>query len=35
VQKNFSLVTLAMIIIPGLPAVFELLRHTLFKKKVS
>jgi membrane-associated protein len=35
VQKNFSIVTLAMIIIPGLPAVFEVLRHTLFKKKVS
>ncbi len=34
VQQNFSLVTLAMIIIPGLPAVFELLRHTVFKKKV-
>jgi membrane-associated protein len=33
VQKNFSLVTLAMIIIPGLPAVFEFLRHTVFKKK--
>jgi membrane-associated protein len=35
VQQNFSLVTLAMIIIPGLPAVFELLRHTVFKKKVG
>ncbi len=27
VQANFSLVTLAMIIIPGLPAVFEVVRH--------
>jgi membrane-associated protein len=27
VQKNFSLVTLAMIIIPGLPAVFEVIRQ--------
>jgi membrane-associated protein len=35
VQKNFSVVTLAMIIIPGLPAVFEFLRHTVFKKKTS
>jgi membrane-associated protein len=33
VRKNFSVVTLAMIIIPGLPAVFEFLRHTVFKKK--
>ncbi len=33
VQANFSIVTLAMIIIPGLPAVFEFLRHTVFKKK--
>jgi membrane-associated protein len=33
VQENFSLVTLAMIIIPGLPAVYEFLRHTVFKKK--
>lgn len=29
VQRNFSWVTLAMIIIPGLPAVFEVLRHWL------
>ena len=27
VKANFSLVTLAMIIIPGLPALFEVLRH--------
>lgn len=33
VKENFSWVTLAMIIIPGLPAVFEVLRHTLFKSK--
>jgi membrane-associated protein len=33
VRQNFSVVTLAMIIIPGLPAVFEFLRHTVFKKK--
>ncbi|MDO5103746.1 MAG: DedA family protein [Lautropia sp.] len=33
VKENFSMVTLAMIIIPGLPAVFEVLRHTLFKSK--
>jgi membrane-associated protein len=35
VRQNFSVVTLAMIIIPGLPAVFEFLRHTVFKKKTS
>ena len=29
VKANFALVTLAMIIIPGLPAVFEVLRHML------
>lgn len=33
VQANFSWVTLAMIIIPGLPAVFEVLRHTVFKRR--
>lgn len=33
VKENFSMVTLAMIIIPGLPAVFEVLRHTVFKSK--
>ncbi len=27
VKANFGLVTLGMIIIPGLPAVFEVLRH--------
>ncbi len=35
VRENFSVVTLAMIIIPGLPAVFEFLRHTVFKKKAT
>jgi membrane-associated protein len=35
VQANFSLITLAMIIIPGLPAVYEVLRHTLFKRKAG
>lgn len=29
VQEHFSWVTLAMIVIPGLPAVFEVLRHWL------
>ncbi|MDO4231742.1 MAG: DedA family protein [Lautropia sp.] len=33
VQANFSWVTLAMIIVPALPAVIEVLRHTVFKKK--
>ena len=35
VQANFSIVTLAMIIVPGLPAVFEFLRHTVFRRRVS
>ena len=35
VKANFSLVTLAMIIIPGLPAVYEVLRHTVFKPRTS
>jgi membrane-associated protein len=29
VQRNFSWVALAMIVIPGLPAVIEVLRHLL------
>jgi membrane-associated protein len=33
VKANFSLVTLAMIIIPGLPALFEVLRHTVFRRR--
>jgi membrane-associated protein len=33
VQQNFSLVTLAMIVVPALPAMIELLRHTVFKKR--
>jgi len=33
VKENFEWVTLAMIIIPGLPAVFEVLRHTVFRRR--
>lgn len=33
VRDNFQWVTLAMIIVPGLPAVYEVLRHTLFKRR--
>ena len=33
VKENFEWVALAMIIIPGLPAVFEVLRHTVFKRR--
>ena len=33
VKENFQWVTLAMIIIPGLPALIEVLRHTLFKQR--
>ena len=33
VKENFEWVTLAMIIIPGLPAVLEVLRHTVFKRR--
>jgi membrane-associated protein len=32
VQKNFSIVTLAMIIIPGLPAIYQVLKIWLAKK---
>jgi membrane-associated protein len=35
VRANFSWVALALIIIPGLPAVFEVLRHTVFKRRVA
>jgi membrane-associated protein len=35
VQQNFSLVTLAMIIIPGLPAVYQVLKIALNKRKVA
>ncbi len=35
VRDNFQWVTLAMIIIPGLPAVYEVLRHTLFKRRAA
>ena len=33
VKAHFSWVTLAMIIIPGLPAVFEVVRHYLNRQK--
>jgi membrane-associated protein len=33
VKANFSWVALALIIVPGLPAVFEVLRHTVFKRR--
>jgi membrane-associated protein len=35
VKANFSLVALSLIIIPGLPALYELLRHTVFKRRGS
>ena len=35
VKEHFSWVTLAMIIIPGLPALIEFLRHTVFKRRVD
>jgi membrane-associated protein len=35
VRANFSWVALAFIIIPGLPALFEVLRHTVFKRRVA
>ena len=33
VRDNFSLVALAMIIVPGLPAVFEVARHLLRSRR--
>lgn len=33
VKEHFSWVTLAMIVVPALPAVIEVLRHTVFKRK--
>jgi membrane-associated protein len=33
VKANFSWVALALIVIPGLPAVYEVLRHTLFRRR--
>jgi membrane-associated protein len=33
VKEHFSWVALALIIVPGLPAVFEVLRHTVFKRR--
>jgi membrane-associated protein len=35
VRANFSWVALALIVIPGLPAVYEVLRHTVFKRRVA
>ena len=35
VKENFEWVTLAMIIIPGLPAVFEVLRHMVYRKRAD
>jgi len=35
VKENFEWVTLAMIIIPGLPAVFEVLRHMVYRKRAG
>lgn len=34
VRAHFSWVALALIIVPGLPAVIEVLRHTVFKRRV-
>jgi membrane-associated protein len=33
VKEHFSWVALALIIVPGLPAVVEVLRHTVFKRR--
>ena len=33
VKAHFTWVALALIIVPGLPAVFEVLRHTVFKRR--
>jgi len=33
VKANFSLVALALIIVPGLPAVYEVLRHLLKRRR--
>ncbi len=35
VKEHFSWVTLAMIIIPGLPAVFEVIRHTVLRRRAA
>lgn len=35
VKENFSVVALSLIIIPGLPALYEVLRHTVFKRRGS
>ena len=33
VKEHFSWVALALIVIPGMPAVIEVLRHTVFKRR--
>lgn len=35
VREHFSWVALALVIIPGLPAVFEVLRHTVFRRRAA
>lgn len=35
VKAHFSWIALALIIVPGLPAVFEVLRHTVFKRRAA
>lgn len=35
VKAHFSWIALALIIVPGLPAVFEVLRHTVFKRRAT
>lgn len=35
VREHFSWVALALIIVPGLPAVFEVLRHTVFRRRTA
>lgn len=35
VKAHFSWIALALIIVPGLPAVFEVLRHMVFKRRAT
>ena len=35
VKEHFSWVALALIIVPGLPALIEVLRHTVFKRRAA
>jgi membrane-associated protein len=35
VKEHFSWVALALIVVPGLPAVWEVLRHTVFRRRGS